>query len=99
LAKETFVFMLFFLNFCYYNTRKLRRRIMAALQRLQEKIAQWKTDHEALKSENAQLKAELTNVSGSQSEQESQIAALKRELEEKDAEIEKIIAQVEALLA
>lgn len=72
---------------------------MAALQRLQEKIAQWKVDHEALKSENTQLKAELANVSGSQSEQESQIAALKRELEEKDAEIEKIIAQVEALLA
>ena len=72
---------------------------MAALQRLQEKITQWKADHEALKSENAQLKAELANASGSQHEQESQIAALRRELEEKDAEIEKIIAQVESLLA
>ena len=72
---------------------------MAALQKLQEKIEQWRADHEALKSENAQLKVELSNVSGSQSEKESQIAALKRELEEKDAEIEKIIAQVEALLA
>ncbi len=72
---------------------------MAALQKLQEKIEQWRVDHEALKSENAQLKAELSNVSGSQNEQEAQIAALKRELEEKDVEIEKIIAQVESLLA
>ncbi len=72
---------------------------MSALQRLQEKIEQWRVDHEALKSENAQFKVELNNASGSQSEQENQIAALKRELEEKDVEIEKIIAQVETLLA
>ena len=72
---------------------------MAALQKLQEKIEQWRVDHEALKSENARLKVELSNVSGSQNEQEAQIAALKRELEEKDVEIEKIIAQVESLLA
>ena len=72
---------------------------MSALQKLQEKIEQWRADHEALKSENAQLKIELSNVSGSQNAKEEQIAALKRELEEKDAEIEKIIAQVESLLA
>ncbi|MGB5505569.1 MAG: hypothetical protein WBM70_02665 [Sulfurovum sp.] len=72
---------------------------MSALQKLQEKIEQWRVDHEALKSENAQLKVELSNVSGSQSQQEAQIATLRRELEEKDAEIEKIIAQVESLLA
>jgi chromosome segregation ATPase len=72
---------------------------MAALQKLQEKIEQWRVDHEALKSENAQLKAELSNASGSQNAQEAQIATLKRELEEKDVEIEKIIAQVESLLA
>ena len=72
---------------------------MSALQKLQEKIEQWRADHEALKSENAQLKVELSNVSSSQNEQESQIAALKSELEEKDAEIEKIIEQVESLLA
>ena len=72
---------------------------MSALQKLQEKIEQWRVDHEALKSENAQLKVELSNVSGSQNAQEAQIAALKRELEEKDTEIEKIIAQVESLLA
>lgn len=72
---------------------------MSALQKLQEKIEQWRVDHEALKSENAQLKIELSNISGTQSEKESQIEALKRELAEKDAEIEKIIAQVESLLA
>lgn len=72
---------------------------MSALQKLQEKIEQWRADHEALKSENAQLKVELSNVSGSQNAQEAQIATLRRELEEKDAEIEKIIAQVESLLA
>ena len=72
---------------------------MSALQRLQEKIEQWRVDHESLKSENAQLKIELSNVSGSQNEQEAQIAALRSELEEKDTEIEKIIAQVETLLA
>ena len=72
---------------------------MSALQKLQEKIEQWRADHEALKSENAQLKVQLSTVSGTQNEQEVQIAALKRELEEKDTEIEKIIAQVESLLA
>ena len=72
---------------------------MSALQKLQEKIEQWRADHEALKSENAQLKVELSNISGSQNAQEAQIATLKRELEEKDVEIEKIIAQVESLLA
>ena len=72
---------------------------MSALQKLQEKIEQWRADHEALKSENVQLRTELSNASGSQSQQEAQIVTLKRELEEKDAEIEKIIAQVESLLA
>ena len=72
---------------------------MSALQKLQEKIEQWRVDHEALKSENAQLKIELSNASGAKGANESQIAALKRELEEKDEEIEKIIAQVESLLS
>jgi chromosome segregation ATPase len=72
---------------------------MSALQKLQEKIEQWRVDHEALKGENAKLRGELSNVSEYQNEQEVEIAALKRELEEKDTEIEKIIAQVETLLA
>ena len=72
---------------------------MAALQRLQEKIEQWKVDHEALKSENESLKQELQNISGSKGEQEALIDSLRKELAEKDAEIEKIIAQVETLLS
>ncbi len=72
---------------------------MSALNRLQEKITQLKIDHEKIKHENEQLRNELLSVSGSQSEKEQQIEALRRELDEKDAEIEKIIAQVEALLA
>ena len=72
---------------------------MAALQRLQEKIEQWRADHEALKAENEKLKIELQHASGSEGEKDAQIEALKKELSEKDAEIEKIIAQVETLLA
>ncbi len=72
---------------------------MSALQKLQEKIEQWRVDHEALKTENAQLKTELSSASGSQGEKDTIIETLKRELAEKDEEIEKIIAQVESLLA
>ena len=72
---------------------------MSALQKLQEKIEQWRVDHEALKAENAQLKVELGNASGAQSEKDSLIETLRAELAEKDAEIEKIIAQVESLLS
>ena len=89
---------------------------MSALQRLQEKIEQWRRDHEALKAQNNDLKSQLAGVASAQNDQESVIVelrreveqctaqestieALKRELEEKDAEIEKIIAQVETLLA
>lgn len=72
---------------------------MSALQKLQEKIELWRVDHEALKSENAQLKIELAKLSGSQSDKETEVELLQLELQEKDAEIEKIIAQVEALLA
>jgi predicted nucleic acid-binding Zn-ribbon protein len=72
---------------------------MSALQRLQDKITQLKIDHEKIKHENEQLRNELLNVSGAQSEKDQQIEALRRELDEKDAEIEKIIAQVESLLS
>jgi predicted nucleic acid-binding Zn-ribbon protein len=72
---------------------------MSALQRLQEKITQLKIDFENVKRENEQLRSELMNATGSQSEKEQQIEALRRELDEKDAEIEKIIAQVESLLS
>lgn len=72
---------------------------MTALQKLQEKIEQWRVDHEALKDENTQLTTELSNTWDAQNEQLTQIEVLKRELVERDAEIEKIIAKVEALLA
>jgi len=72
---------------------------MSALQRLQEKITQLKIDHEKIKHENEQLRNELLSLSSNQSEKDQQIEALRRELDEKDAEIEKIIAQVEALLS
>ena len=67
---------------------------MSALQKLQVKIEEWRVTHEAIKQENAQLKTQLNNTSNAQGE----LDLLKRELAEKDAEIEKIIAQVEALL-
>jgi len=89
---------------------------MSALQRLQEKITQLKTDYDAIKAQNAELKQQLATLSSSQSEQEmlinnlreeaqkaqtleQTVAELRRELEEKDTEIEKIIAQVESLLS
>ena len=89
---------------------------MAALQKLQEKIGQWRRDHEELKKQNADLKSQLAGVAEAQKANESlvieveakgtqcaaleeSVATLRRELEEKDTEIEKIIAQVESLLA
>jgi predicted RNase H-like nuclease (RuvC/YqgF family) len=89
---------------------------MAALQKLQEKIEQWRRDHEELKKQNADLKSQLAGVAEAQKANESlvieveakgtqcaaleeSVATLRRELEEKDTEIEKIIAQVESLLA
>jgi predicted nucleic acid-binding Zn-ribbon protein len=89
---------------------------MSALQKLQEKIEQWKLNHEEIKKQNADLKSQLAGVAGAQKEKESlaieveakatqctlleeTVTTLRRELEEKDAEIEKIIAQVETLLA
>ena len=89
---------------------------MSALQKLQEKITQWRQDHEALKEQNANLKSQLAGVAAAQKEKESlaievdakatqcasleeTIATLRRELEEKDIEIEKIITQVESLLS
>ena len=89
---------------------------MAALQKLQEKIEQWRRDHEEIKKQNANLKSQLAGVAEAQkaneslvieveakatqcTELESTVATLRRELEEKDTEIEKIIAQVESLLS
>lgn len=89
---------------------------MSALNRLQEKIEQWKRDHETLTTQNANLKSQLAGVAGAHEAQhalkveldsksslcvshEETIALLRQELKDKDEEIEKIIAQVETLLA
>ncbi len=71
-------------------------RYMSPLQKLKEKIEQWKLKYNKLQEENSRLQADLDAVA--QNKDSSQIIALKRELEEKDKEIEKIITQVEALL-
>jgi len=89
---------------------------MLALQRLQEKIEEWRRDHEALKEENRALKEQLEATEADRREDttlqdaheackaqcrdlEEEIARLKRELEERDIEIDKIVTQVEALLS
>lgn len=72
---------------------------MNALERLNEKISQWKSNYEALQNENEQLKLELNNAAGSQGQKDSEIERLRADLEAKDLEIEKIIAQVESLLS
>jgi SMC interacting uncharacterized protein involved in chromosome segregation len=89
---------------------------MEALLKLQEKITQWKENHEALKMQNSDLKSQLAGVASAHTEQEKlvvdlrkdleqctalerEVSDLKKELLEKDAEIEKIITQVESLLA
>jgi SMC interacting uncharacterized protein involved in chromosome segregation len=84
----------FIIIFAIIAQENFMEKIMSALQRLQSKIETWCAEHEALKSENAQLKSQLNNASNTQGE----LDTLKRELAEKDVEIEKIIAQVEALL-
>jgi SMC interacting uncharacterized protein involved in chromosome segregation len=100
-------------NKIYY---KIMEKEMSALQKLQEKIEQWKDNHEALKAQNDDLKSQLSNAQGAteakdalnqeleaatakSQTQEETIVSLQRELTEKDEEIEKIITQVEALLA
>ena len=72
---------------------------MSVLDRLQEKIELLKTNLEALKQENTDLKSEIEGVVHNQSELQNTIALLRYELEEKDREIEEIILKVEALLA
>ena len=74
---------------------------MNALVRLQDKIHELKTQYETIKNQNEDLKNQLAEVASAQKCQnlENVIEELKQELAQKDAEIEKIIAQVEALLA
>ena len=72
---------------------------MTALQRLQEKIEELKNNYLGMKHEIGELKSQLEGVYASQGEQENVIGQLRHELEEKDREIEGIVAKVEELLA
>ena len=72
---------------------------MTALQRLQEKIEQLKNNYLGMQHEIGELRSQLEGVHASQGEQEHLIGQLRGELEEKDREIEGIVAKVEELLS
>ena len=82
---------------------------MSALDRLKEKIEAWKTQVDVLEKHNKELETQLKEAAtGSDEveklratlgEYEATITALRNEIQEKDDEIEEIIAKVEALLA
>lgn len=66
---------------------------MSALIKLQEKITQWKRDHEALKEQNADLKNQLAGVAGVQQDKE----ALSNQLNVKEQECQTLESTVNAL--
>ena len=72
---------------------------MSALERLQEKIEQLKNNYLGMQHEIGELRSQLDNTYANQGEQENVIGQLRHELEEKDREIEGIVAKVEELLA
>jgi predicted RNase H-like nuclease (RuvC/YqgF family) len=76
--------------------------MMSAFEKLKEKIEDLVKVQKELKKENVQLKKELEGASPAKKtkgkDNSKEIEALKKELKEKDDEIEKIIAQVESLL-
>lgn len=67
---------------------------MQTLNRLQDKIQAFRESYDALKLENKELRAQVDMTSL----YEEEIAMLKQELSQKDAEIESIIAKIESLL-
>jgi len=72
---------------------------MTALQRLQEKIEELKNSYHHMQHEIGELRSQLDSVNASKGEQQHIIDQLRNELEEKDREIEGIVAKVEELLA
>jgi peptidoglycan hydrolase CwlO-like protein len=72
---------------------------MSALERLHEKIEQLKNNHLGMKHEMDELRSQLQGFQAHQGEQQQTIDQLRHELEEKDREIEGIIAKVEELLS
>jgi len=72
---------------------------MTALQRLQEKIEQLKSNYSGMQSEIGELKAQLEALHVNQGDQQNIIDQLRGDLEEKDREIEGIISKVEEILS
>ncbi len=72
---------------------------MNTLQRLQEKIEELKNNYVAMQKEISLLNTQLEDAQVKQNDQLKVIELLKRELEEKDKEIEEIVAKVEELLS
>lgn len=72
---------------------------MSALERLHEKIEQLKNNHLGMRHEMDELRSQLHNLQAHQGEQQQTIDQLRHEIEEKDREIEGIIAKVEELLS
>ena len=79
------------------------------IEQLKTKIDVWKKNFDVLLEENRVLKAELTHSTGNSNEEldrlrsivlakEAEVVKLKKEINDKDEEIEVVIAQVEALL-
>lgn len=55
---------------------------MSALQKLQEKIEEWKKDHETLKAQNVDLKNQLAGVAEMQKENETLVSSLEEKTKE-----------------
>jgi|GEM_PF-1223432 peptidoglycan hydrolase CwlO-like protein len=72
---------------------------MNTLQRLQEKIEELKNNYVAMQKEISLLNTQLEDAQVKQNDQLKVIELLKRELEEKDKEIEEIVTKVEELLS
>jgi len=71
---------------------------MSALERLRKKIDNLIRDYELLKLENSKLKKRLENPSYDAKEQQDIINRLKYDLDNKDREIDQLIAKVEEFL-
>ncbi len=65
---------------------------MSALQKLQEKIEEWKKDHEALKLENSDLKTKLAGTAGLENEKQSMLSQLQSKTEQVTSQEEKLKA-------
>ena len=83
---------------------------MSALDRLKEKIEAWKQRIDELESENHDLRTQLEHIPQTDGEEvkdlnaaleacHETVAALEKDIADKDLEIDAIIAKVEAMIA